>query len=939
MFEIEQYNMVGQSSKATKHGGLLTYIHKDLTYTIKEFGTHSTIWESQFIEIAHNNEKNVSKSIIVGNIYRPPKSKNVYLSSFITEFSNILNLIQNRKSLAYICGDYNIDLLCIQQKRLHSEFFDLIISTGFHPKISLPTRIGKTSHTLIDNIFTNSNDLNEKSGILIYEISDHLASFTITKPLDVKNKSKQYITIENTSDMAFLKFKDALTELNLYEQLNKDHNGKVNENYNTFIDNILSAKEKHIKKKTVRFNKKKHKEQDWMTDQLLQLINYKNTLYKEFKQTHPKHEKYKSRQLNLETCQRLVKNSKETAKRNYYFKLFNKYKTDMKQTWGVINDVFRKKSEQGEILLSIKNEIITDQVAIVDHFNDFFANIGQDVANNLTKNSDNYPSYRDFLNDTQETDFKFDYVTEKTVIQLISNLKNTNTKDHDQISNKLLRTIKNEIAKPLTYIINQSLASGIFPDRLKLARVRPLFKKGDKQLITNYRPISILPVFSKIFERVVHTQLTNYFEDNDLFTKSQYGYRRGHSTELASLELTDRLYKHLGNDQVPFAIFLDLSKAFDTLNHTILLDKLEHYGIRGIAKKLLQSYLCNRTQFVQIKDTKSTIITLNIGVPQGSVLGPLLFNIYINDMKQSTNKFDCIHYADDTTLISTINYFSKSKKDISAAIDEELSKVNAWLLAQKLCLNISKTRCMLFHMPQKKVPPLTLSINNIAIENVKVFNYLGLMLDTNLKWNPHVQKVGNKISQINGVINKLKFEFPQRVLIMIYNSLIESHVNYCLILWGTNYDRIYKLQKKAVRSITLSHFKAHTSPIFKMLGLLDIRDMYKLNLLKLYYKLRKSIVPSYFNHLLDDVTQLNNNMPVKYNLRHKRVNIPIVPREFLKRNTQYQLLELVSKFDKGLLQRAEHYSMKSYVLWLKQHFLSQYNVTCDIENCYVCNSI
>ena len=303
---------------------------------------------------------------------------------------------------------------------------------------------------------------------------------------------------------------------------------------------------------------------------------------------------------------------------------------------------------------------------------------------------------------------------------------------------------------------------------------------------------------------------------------TQYGYRSGHSTELASLELVHRIYGYLENNDIPCAVFCDLSKAFDCLSHPILLDKLEYYGIRGIPHQLIKSYLQNRIQFVQINSTMSTT-SINIGIPQGSVLGPLFFNICINDIKNCTDKFDIVSYADDTTLISTISSFTSPNTNISDNINSELENVNKWLAAQKLCLNVLKTKYMMFHTPQKRIPKLHLSISNIDIEKGDSFNFLGSVLDTHLKWNFHVRKVANKLTHINWILSKLKHIFPLKILKTIYSSLIESHINYCLVLWGTNYHRIFKLKKKAVRIISLAHYRSHTRPLFKSLGILNIR--------------------------------------------------------------------------------------------------------------------
>ena len=218
--------------------------------------------------------------------------------------------------------------------------------------------------------------------------------------------------------------------------------------------------------------------------------------------------------------------------------------------------------------------------------------------------------------------------------------------------------VKNLISLPLSIIINQTLNTGIFPDTLKVAKVRPLYKKGDDRSFSNYRPISLLPSFSKIFEKVIYQQTYSYFQTNNLLYSSQYGLRSGHSTELAGLDIVDRIIQGLDKNEIPINIYLDLSKAFDTLDHSILLQKLKFYGITGISLDVFKNYLSGRNQYVEFESVNSDIMHIKTGVPQGSVLGPLLFIVYINDIANASNICKCISYADDTTLTSILCFFA-----------------------------------------------------------------------------------------------------------------------------------------------------------------------------------------------------------------------------------------------------------------------------------------
>ena len=311
----------------------------------------------------------------------------------------------------------------------------------------------------------------------------------------------------------------------------------------------------------------------------------------------------------------------------------------------------------------------------------------------------------------------------------------------------------------------------------------------------------------------------------------------------------DRVISALNDKFLPISIFMDLSKAFDTLDHDVLLGKLRYYGINGTSLDWFRSYLSNRKQYVEINNERSSCLDIKTGVPQGSILGPLLFLIYMNDIPNVSQAFRFILYTDDTNLFSTIEYsipIRTSKAD--KLLNQELFLVNEWLVINKLSLNIGKTKYMIFHPNQKGIIDLTPSLimNGIEIERVETFDFLGVTLDENLTWKPHTDKVPTKLFKYSGMMNKLKNYLPRYIMKALYNSLVQSHLNYAIFVWGFKCNRLVKLQKRLVRIITCSKYNAHTDPLFKRTEILKVANILDLNALKFYYKYLHGKLPSYF---------------------------------------------------------------------------------------------
>ena len=816
-FSIPNYTMVNQNRRLSTHGGLITYIHNDFAY--QELNNElpstltSTLFESLFIEVWRKNCDKQKYSI--GNVYRLPRYLSDDLASFTREFTDLLNIVRTRSKFVYVCGDYNIDLLKINSNNDYCLFYENVLSSSFAPKITLPTRICDTTSTLIDNVYTNVIEKEHTCGILVRPISDHQMYFCMMNENYIKPKTKQkYVEIEVCNQESLEKFKTEIAHAEIYTKLKKDLTDDPNTNYEMLSQILEMAKNKHIPKKVKKFNKRKHGKEGWMTNELLTKVVKKNKLYVVWKTTPLTNENYEIYKARFKDHDKEVKKDILNAKKMYYNRIFDTYRSDMKKTWKTINETLSRNKFISELPSTFLHDDLelTDPIEIANAFNTHFANIGKTLASQIENSITSDKDFTQYLNSPSLKSCKFKCVSQAEVMTAIDNLENKNSSGHDGISNKILKFIKFEISNSLALIINQMITTGIFPESFKTSKIVPFFKKGESSLLTNYRPISLLPTISKIFERIIHDQMYTYLNGNNLLAEQQYGFRKLHSTEYAAVNLIDHVAKQMESGHTPCNLYIDLSKAFDTLSLNILLRKLKYYGFTGTELKLLTSYLINRKQYVKYKSYQSYTVDITTGVPQGSILGPLLFSICINDLIISSTKLKYLIYADDTTIYFNLEDFDP--ECVETEINNELEKVNLWLKLNKLSLNIKKTKLMIFHRKQKKIKDINISIDNVQIERVNTFNFLGIMLDESLTWTDHTNMVANKISRVTGVLHRLKNIFQKEILLTLYNTLILSYINYGLLVWGVKSSRIDVPQKKAIRLVTNSSYFAHTTPLF-----------------------------------------------------------------------------------------------------------------------------
>ena len=441
---------------------------------------------------------------------------------------------------------------------------------------------------------------------------------------------------------------------------------------------------------------------------------------------------------------------------------------------------------------------------------------------------------------------------------------------------EILKQVIPNIVKPLTYICNKSFLEGCFPDSMKISRIVPIFKAGDKNTLDNYRPISILPQFSKVLEKLFQNRLLNFVEKNNVLNDNQYGFRRNRSTTIALFDLSQKVSTFLENKLSALGIFVDLRKAFDTIDHGILLKKIEYMGVRGIALKWVASYLNNRKQYVSFLSENSSNADVVCGVPQGSILGPLFFILYINDICNVSNYFAFTLFADDTTIVS-------AHHDIDILFSQaniELTKLYNWFCLNKLSQNIDKTSYILFSNKQDD-PKNTINIDNINIKRVFSNKFLGVTIDHKLSWKTQIADVCKKVSRCTGILNKVKSILSTKILNSLYSSLVEPHFTYCVEVWGNTYrsylQSLYRKQKRAIRIVCKSSYLCHSADLFKKLEVLSLFHLVKYKTAIFMYKVFYGLVPanilSHFTHISNIYsTRQYKNLYVYYaRTKHKQM--------------------------------------------------------------------
>jgi hypothetical protein len=844
LYDLDKYNQLAVYRTDKRGGGVSLFIKTSIKYTVRDdLNIFEDDAESIFIEV-DKSIFDTDRNIVVGLIYRIP---NKDAKSFNKNFGKVLNSIKTENKLSYLLGDYNINLYNFESHSLTRDFLDICFSNNFVSLINKPTRVTKYTATLIDNIFTN-NLVNTSidHGLFLVDISDHFPIFLIDKNIketDVILNSKKRII----NDKSINKFRNLLHDQNFDDIFQITC---VNNAMNVFHSKISKLYDECFPLTPLKRHYSSKK--PWLSVGLKQSIKIKNHLYKCFLKdpTPNKEEQYKIYRNKLHHLLR-------RAERDHYENIININKNNLKKTWSVMKNIINKKRQTSFPDYFISNNTkITEKYDIATHFNNFFVNIGSTLANAIPPGNQSALSY---LKGNYPQTLFLNPVSSNELIITLKQLKTNSSCGWDDISPKVIQCCHLSLLDPLLYIINLSLNQGIFPDILKIAKVLPLFKGNELFLFTNYRPISVLNSLSKIFERIFYNRLYNFLTSNEILYDKQFGFRTKHSTDMALIILLDRINLAIEQGEFVLGVFLDFSKAFDTVNHEILLNKLDYYGIRGTANNWLRSYLFNRTQFVVYDNHKSSSKILDCGVPQGSILGPLLFLIYINDLACVSDILFTIMYADDTNIFVS----GRNLEELERIMNTELGLLHNWLIANKLSLNVNKTHYIIFKPPRKKsfyTPRL--HINNSNIQKVNQTKFLGVILDENLSWKQHIQYVKTKVSKNIGILSKARRYLNLNCLKSLYYSFIYPYFVYCIRIWGgtnpTTIEPLVKLQKWALRTINFKTRRTSTDKIFTSLRILSIEQIYQLQVLSFVYKFKCLLLPKIFNAFYVKTSDVHN---------------------------------------------------------------------------------
>lgn len=768
--EEEYYGFDGYDSHfacrpSKSGGGAAILIKNDIKYELTNTFSND---ENSFVAAKIQVNK---KFWTVINIYRQPNYNQYKVTEFIHTLNHFLSTIETD---SIVTGDFNFNTI-EKNNQLTQQYLDTMLTHNLYIcNTEVVTR--DISRSSLDHIHTNNLRTKLQLHYVPYDILDHRLIFIentdTTLPLIKCNARYTSRTINYTTLQNQIR--------NSSFQLCTTQN--INNIYNDFIDHLTLCIENSTRTKRKPM---KRKIKPWYDEELDKLIKKKNYWYK--KKSQDPHNQYVCTEYKIARNQ--VTTLKRRKKQSYFQQGFTKSINNTKNTWKYIKDVIYNGTAPDRT-----NKIITLQNphTFADKLNKFISEIGTRLLNN-------HLDQPIFIRNRTTKTYDFQEVTPSQVQHVIASLKNTASCGHDNIPTKVFKENASKLSGYIATIINKSIGTGIFPEELKITKITPIHKGGNIEDTSNYRPISILPIMDKIFEKILNHQIMEHIESNNLLYKRQYGFRHKSNTNTASFDFVNTVQRSLDQKSKVGAIFFDLKKAFETVDRKILLLKLNSYGIKGIEHKWFQSYFKDRLQYVETDIITTSLRPINAGVPQGTNLSTTLFLLFINDIKDTNFNGELFLYADDIALVNS----AATIESLERNMNKDTKLIQKWIDVNKLTLNTSKSKYIIFN--NNYIDNIAVTYQDIALERVLSYSYLGITIDDKLSFKPHLQKTYSNTAAITGIFRRIAIYIPEKVKRQVFFAMFHSRLTYGVMVYHTAFEtqirRLQTLQNKAIKNL------------------------------------------------------------------------------------------------------------------------------------------
>lgn len=849
---IPGYDTFYNQADYNKNDGVIILVKSDINaqFSYNRLpNSHATVGRISF------KIHNISFGITA--VYKPPPvSKQEFIADLHSFFET--TLLQN---IEIFIGDININVLNPENNDV-CDYLSTLARLGFRPYIESITR--PETGTCLDHIFVNRKlkvkNMSCCSYILDTDITDHY-------PIMLNINMSDFTSHDGGTQDTIVRTK---LHLNKFKKLLKAQDwSNITNNRCPEIatKNFISTYKNLMNQATESYNlvtRVQKKIKPWITGGLITSIKHRD--------------KMKKRLLNNDSTE--LKNEYKLY-RNYLNKLINKQKNDyykteidnnkhnVKKIYEIIKNACCEKSKKKSSLkINDDNghEIHSNREA-ADYCNDYFINIGAKMAEQIPCSQK--PSR---LDNSVSASMYLTPLSKNDIIRHIYSLKNNSSPGYDGISAELIKQTHLEVVLPLLHIINLIFQTGIVPSDFKTTIVTPIHKTGSVTDIKNYRPISVISNFAKIFEKSLKEKLVRFFNDNNVISTNQYGFMEGYGTSDALLKLTSEVTNNLNNGKKCIGVFIDLAKAFDTVPHDKLLGVLSSYGVRGAVLKLIGSYLTERLQMVKVNGSLSNSQVIKIGVPQGTVLGPLLFITYINSLLKLETGGLTISYADDTALIFNGDDWEQTKTRVTRG----LLIVKNWMETYKLSLNLSKTNYIAFSLTMASRPNFSeITICGNEIREVLHTKYLGIVVDQFLKWHFHIGYLSNRIHTLIHKFYLLREFLNRNLLITVYRAVVESLIRYGILAWGGLYkNALHRLNivQKYILKIIFKKNRLYPSRLLFTAETCNIRTIYVIAVCSYFHS--HDIVRKYVDHMYNTRTKVNRHLQIPIN--HRTINLKYI---------------------------------------------------------------